>query len=50
MENSSDANFVFGLVAVPVIVLAVTGWVYLSRPSAESSPAESATTTVTSPT
>ncbi len=36
MENSSDADFVFGLVALAANVLAITAWGYLSAPDDES--------------
>jgi hypothetical protein len=46
MENSSDSNFVFGLVALAVIVLALLAWLYLAAPDTESVPVEPATTTI----
>lgn len=39
--EGSDSSFVFGLLALAVILLALTAWLYLSAPDDERLPAES---------
>jgi hypothetical protein len=47
--EGSDGSFVFGLVALAAIVLALTAWIYLAAPADERLPAESGVVTTVAP-
>ncbi len=47
--EGSDASFVFGLVALAAIVLALTAWIYPVAPADETLSAESGVVTTVAP-